>query len=78
MRTALINGAGIGCYAYKRDIMEKGLLIDVFPDLPDYIVPYYFTYHKRLEGTPKIEVFYEFLKEITKVWEWRDKEEIHD
>jgi DNA-binding transcriptional LysR family regulator len=74
MRTALINGAGIGCYAYNRDIMEKDLLVDVFPDLPDHIVSYYFTYHKRLEGSPKIEVFYEFLKEITKVWEWRDKE----
>lgn len=78
MRTALVNGAGIGCYAYKRNIIEKGLLIDVFPDLPDYIVPYYFTYHKRLEGTPKIKVFYEFLKEIAKVWEWRDKEGICD
>jgi DNA-binding transcriptional LysR family regulator len=68
MRTALINGAGIGCYAYNQEIVEKGLLVDVFPDMPDQVVPYYYTYHKRLEGSPKIEAFYEFLKDITKVW----------
>jgi DNA-binding transcriptional LysR family regulator len=76
MRTALINGAGIGCYAYNRVLIEKGLLVDVFPDMPDHIVSYYFTYHKRLEGSPKIEVFYEFLKEVTKVWEWREKKDV--
>lgn len=76
MRTALINGAGIGCYAYKQDIMERGLLVDVFPDMPDQIVSYYYTYHKRLEGSPKIEAFYEFLKEITNVWEWREKKDV--
>ncbi|MDF3033079.1 MAG: Bacterial regulatory helix-turn-helix protein lysR family,ligand-binding protein LysR family [Alphaproteobacteria bacterium] len=69
MRKALINGAGIGCCGYDRNIMEKGLLVDVFPDMPDQIMSYYYTYHKRLEGSPKIEAFYEFLKDITKVWE---------
>jgi DNA-binding transcriptional LysR family regulator len=69
MRTALINGAGIGCYGYHQEIIDKGLLVDVFPDMPDQVVPYYYTYHKRLEGSPKIEAFYEFLKDITKIWE---------
>lgn len=69
MRTALINGAGVGCYGYHQEIMDQGLLIDVFPDMPDNIIPHYYTYHKRLEGSPKIEAFYKFLKEITKVWE---------
>jgi DNA-binding transcriptional LysR family regulator len=72
MRTALINGAGIGCYAYNKEIMDKGLLVDVFPEIPDHVISYYYTYHKRLEGSPKIETFYKFLKEITKVWEWRE------
>lgn len=76
MRTALINGIGIGCYAYNRDLIEKGLLVDVFPDMPDHIVSYYYTYHKRLEDSPKIEAFHEFLKEITKVWEWREKKDV--
>jgi len=74
MRMALVNGAGIGCYAYDKRVMDKGLLVDVFPDIPDNVHSYYYTYHKRLEGSPKIEAFYEFLKEVTKVWEWREKE----
>ncbi|MDF3033078.1 MAG: LysR family transcriptional regulator [Alphaproteobacteria bacterium] len=69
MRTALINGAGIGCYLYNRDIMAKGLLVDVFPDMPDNMRPYYYTYHKRLEGSPKAEAFYAFLKDAMKGWE---------
>lgn len=72
MRTALINGNGIGCYVYNKDVMDKGLLVDVFPELPADIITYYFTYHRRLAGSPKIEAFYDFLKEITKVWDWRD------
>ncbi|MGV8948327.1 MAG: LysR family transcriptional regulator [Candidatus Paracaedibacter sp.] len=70
MRTALVNGAGIGCFAYDQKIIEEGLLVDVFPDSPRQNVFYYYTYHRRLEGSPKIEAFYGFLKEITKVWEW--------
>ncbi|MBM3632683.1 MAG: LysR family transcriptional regulator [Alphaproteobacteria bacterium] len=69
MRTLLLSGAGIGCYGYHKELIEKGLLIDVFPDLPNSIVSYYYSYHKRLEGSPKINAFYEFLKEITKIWE---------
>jgi DNA-binding transcriptional LysR family regulator len=76
MRTALINGAGIGCYAYDQNTMEKGLLVDVFPDMPDQVNSYYYTYHRRLEGSPKIEAFYEFLKEITKVWEKPEKKDV--
>jgi len=38
------------------------------------MIPYYYTYHKRLEGSPKIEAFYEFLKEVTKIWDWPGKE----
>ena len=74
MRIALINGAGIGCYAYDKKIMDKGLLVDVFPDMPNQIIPYYYTYHKRLEGSPKIEAFCEFLKEITRSCDWSEKE----
>lgn len=74
MRTALINGTGIGCYGYEKRLMDKGLLVDVFPDMPSHIIPYYYTYHKRLEGSPKIEAFYEFLKEVTKIWDWPGKE----
>ncbi len=76
MRIALINGAGIGCYGYHKGIMGKGLLVDVFPDMPDHIISYYYTYHKRLEGSPKVEAFYEFLKEATKVWEWREEKNV--
>jgi len=69
MLTALLSGAGIGCYGYHKEIMEKGLLVDVFPELPDNVVSYYYSFHKRLEGSPKIEAFYDFLKDITRVWE---------
>lgn len=72
MRTALIEGLGIGTYFYDRELIEKNLLVDVFPDIPDRRVPYYFTYHRRLEGSPKIKVFYEFMKEITKGWDKPD------
>ncbi|MGV8948328.1 MAG: LysR family transcriptional regulator [Candidatus Paracaedibacter sp.] len=74
MRAALINGAGIGCYGYEKRLMDKGLLVDVFPDMPEYVHSYYYTYHKRLEGSPKIEAFYEFLKEVTKIWDCSEKE----
>ena len=43
MRIALLNGAGIGCYGYEKRLIDKGLLVDVFPDMPDYIIPYYYT-----------------------------------
>lgn len=76
MRIALINGAGIGCYAYNEKIVKQGLLVDVFPDLPDHIISYYYVYHKRLEGSPKIEAFYKFLKEINKIWDWREKKNV--
>jgi DNA-binding transcriptional LysR family regulator len=74
MRSALINGAGIGSYCYHKETITKGLLVDIFPDMPSHINSYYYTYHKRLEGSPKIEAFYEFLKEISKVWDWPGKE----
>lgn len=73
MRDALINGLGIGCYGYDRELLEKNLLIDVFPDVADQKIPYYFTYHKRLDGSPKIQVFRGFLKEVVKIWERPEK-----
>ena len=69
MRIALMNDAGIGCYAYNKKLVKQGLLVDVLPDLPDHIISYYYIYHKRLEGSLKIEAFYKFLKEINKIWE---------
>jgi DNA-binding transcriptional LysR family regulator len=64
MRTALLNGFGIGAYFYDKNLIENNKLIDVFPDLPSKKISYYYTYHKRLEGSPKIKAFYEYLKEI--------------
>jgi DNA-binding transcriptional LysR family regulator len=69
MLTALLSGAGIGCYAYHKELMANGQLVYLFPDLPEHNVSYYYSFHKRLAGTPKIEAFYDFLKDITKVWE---------
>jgi DNA-binding transcriptional LysR family regulator len=77
MRIALINSAGIGCYAYNQKLVKQGLLVDVFPDLPDHIISYYYIYHKRLEGSLKIEAFYNFLKEINKIWERREEKDVH-
>jgi DNA-binding transcriptional LysR family regulator len=68
MRTALIKGYGIGSYAYDRELIEKNLLVDVFPDMPEQRIPYYFTYHKRLDDSPKIKEFYLFLKELCQIW----------
>lgn len=74
MRSALIEGFGIGTYFYDRELIEKNLLVDVFPDMPDHKVPYYFTYHRRLEGSPKIKAFYEFMKDLVKHWDISAKE----
>lgn len=74
IRSALLKGLGIGTFLYDRNIMEKKLLVDVFPDMPDRKIPYYYTYHKSLEGSPKIETFREFLKEVAKVWQLPGKE----
>ena len=68
LRNALLEGLGIGSFLYERTTVEKNLLVDVFPNHPDVIIPYYFTYHKSLEGSPKIQAFYSFLKEVTQVW----------
>lgn len=67
MRTALLNGYGIGAYFYDKDLIENNKLVDVFPELPSKKVSYYYIYHKRLEGSPKIKAFYEYLKDIYRV-----------
>jgi DNA-binding transcriptional LysR family regulator len=66
LRKALINGLGIGSFWYDADLLNQNLLVDVFPDMPSRRIPHYFTYHRRLEGSPKIHAFHEFLKEIVK------------
>jgi DNA-binding transcriptional LysR family regulator len=77
MDTALTSGLGVGCSRYNKNSIENNLLVDVFPGMPDKIIPYYFTYHRRLEGSPKIKVFYEFLKEeVVGIWQQPDKENI--
>lgn len=63
MRDALLNNLGIGPYAYDQELEEKKLLVDVFRDMPDYRIPYYYAYHRRLGGSPKIKAFHDFLKE---------------
>lgn len=69
LRSALIGGLGIGTYFYDRELVKKNILVDVFPNMPDHKAPYYFTYHRRLEGSPKIKAFHEFMKEIVMLWE---------
>ena len=74
MNAALISGLGIGCSGYNKNSIERNLLIDLFPDVPDKIIPYYFTYHRRLEDSPKIKVFYHFLKEeVVDIWQRPDR-----
>lgn len=69
LKKALVSGLGIGIYEYDRRLMENNLLVDIFPDMPDKKIPYYYTYHKRLESSPKIKEFHEFMKEVVKVWQ---------
>jgi DNA-binding transcriptional LysR family regulator len=64
LRKALVNGLGIGSFWYDQDILNKGLLVDVFPDMPSRKIPYYYTYHHRLKDSVKVKAFHEFLKEI--------------
>lgn len=66
MRLFLLNHLGIGPYAYDQELEEKKLLVDVFPDMKDYKIPYYYAYHRRLDDSPKIKVFHNFLKEATR------------
>jgi DNA-binding transcriptional LysR family regulator len=63
MRFCLLEHLGIGPYAYDQELEEKKLLVDVFPNMSDYKIPYYYAYHKRLDGSPKIKAFYDLLKE---------------
>ena len=69
LRRALLSGLGISIYEYDRRLIESNLLVDIFPDMPDKKIPYYYTYHKRLESSPKIQAFHDFMKEVVKVWE---------
>ncbi len=73
LRRALLTGLGIGPYEYDRELVRNNLLVDVFPNMPDQKIPYYFTYHRRLADSPKIKAFYEFMKEVVKVWERPEK-----
>ena len=59
----LTSGWGIAPFP-SNNKLESTAIIDVFPDMPDHKVPVYFTHHKRLEGSPKVEAFYECLKKI--------------
>lgn len=63
---ALLNGLGIGSFWYDADLLEKKLLVDVFPDMPSRRIPHYLTYHRRLDDSPKIHAFHEFLKKVVK------------
>ncbi len=69
LRKALLNGLGIGTFCYDADLLDQKLLVDVFPDMPSRKIPYYYTYHRHLEGSPKVHAFHDFMKEIMKVWE---------
>lgn len=69
MHNALVNGLGIGNYAYDRELIGKNQLVDIFPDLPDQKIPYYYTYHKRIENAPKVKAFRDFMDGVVKVWE---------
>jgi len=66
LRKALLNGLGIGSFWYEEDLLKQRLLVDVFPDMPSRRIPHYYTYHRRLESSPKIHVFHELMKEIVK------------
>jgi len=66
LRKALINGLGIGNLWYEKDLLDQNLLVDVFPDMPSRKIPYYYTYHRRLDGTPKVKAFHDFLNDIYK------------
>ena len=80
LRMALMNDLGIGIWGYSISEIKKGELVDVFPDMPDHEIPYYFTYHKRLEGSLKIIQFYKFMKKVTMDWDppEENKENIYD
>ena len=66
LRKALLNGLGIGSFWYEADLIKEEQLIDVFPNMESRRIPHYFTYHRRLDNSPKVHVFHEFMKEIVK------------
>ena len=68
LRSALVNGLGIGPFGYEENMVKNNLVIDLFPEMPPHKIPYYFTYHKRLESSPKIKAFHEFMKSVVKIW----------
>jgi len=60
---ALRSGLGIGPF-FPSQLVGEDVLVDVFPDLPDHMIPYYMTHHVRMERSPKIKAFYECLKQV--------------
>ncbi|MBM3469118.1 MAG: LysR family transcriptional regulator [Alphaproteobacteria bacterium] len=65
LRSAIVDGLGIGSFWYDHDLIKKKLLIDIFPTMRSLTIPFYYTYHRRLEGSPKVKEFHQFLKKIT-------------
>jgi len=55
------------------DFPETYGFVDVFSQMEDHIIPYYFSYHKRLEKSPEIKGLLELMKEVVKVWGGADK-----
>jgi len=66
LRKTLLNGLRIGSFWYEEELLKQGVLVDVFPNMPSRSIPHYYTYHRRLENSPKVHVFHEFMKEIVK------------
>ena len=66
MKLALLNHLGIGSYAFDEELIDKGLLIDLFPNMADFRVPYYYSYHRRLENSLKIKVFLDLVNKAIK------------
>ena len=73
LEDALIGGLGIAPFPSSNKLKGKSI-IDVFPDMPDYKAPLYFTHHQRLKGAPNVETFYECLKQVVASSECPDKQ----
>jgi DNA-binding transcriptional LysR family regulator len=66
MKLALLNHLGIGPYPFDQELIDKGMLIDLFPNMADFRVPYYYSYHKRLENSLRIKVFLDLVNKAIK------------
>ncbi len=68
MQSACVAGAGVAqvLALCVQDALDRGLLIDLFPDWPDETFPLYALYPSRHQPAAKVRAFIDFALEVVR------------